>query len=116
MRLSGIPPKRLPWCSLLLVLFLFWFLNENTAQALNWRIQTVDGLDRVGWNSSLALDYAGRPHIVYYDDAHKHLKYARWMGSSWEFQAVDETADGREPSLVLDASGAPHISYYDFSN
>ena len=116
MRLSGITPRWLPWCSFFLILFISGALGNGLAQALNWRIQTVDGLDRVGWKSSLALDSTGRPHIVYYDAAHGHLKYARWMGNSWEFQAVDETADGQEPSLVPDALGTPHISYYDFSN
>ncbi len=43
----------------------------------SWQKETVDCDGNVGKYCSLALDSEGKPHICYYDDTNKNLKYAR---------------------------------------
>lgn len=71
----------------------------------------------VGTYSSLRMDSTGNPHISYYDELYRNLKYAsgQWNGTGWSWQI--ETVDnygfvGRYTSLALDAGDHPHISYY----
>lgn len=45
-------------------------------ESSGWTIDTVDDNGWVGPYTSLALDYAGRPHISYYDQTNTNLKYA----------------------------------------
>lgn len=57
---------------------------------------------------------ADRPWISYYDATHGDLKLARWTGSAWAIETVDEAGDvGRHTSLALDLAGHPHIAYGD---
>ena len=80
-------------------------------------VDTGDAGANVGTYSSLRLDSAGNPHISYYDELNRNLKYAsgQWNGTGWVWQT--ETVDnygfvGRYTSLALDADDHPHISYY----
>jgi hypothetical protein len=83
-------------------------------EALAWSIDTVDAIDVVGVDPSLALDANGFPHISYYDRTYSTLKYARWNGSLWLIDDVDAVGNRTwYSSLALDASDHPHISYYD---
>ena len=82
-----------------------------------FNIQTVDNSGRVGVYSSIAIDSNNNPHISYYDDANRNLKYATWNGSVWSIQTVDSTGNvGMYCSIALDSSNNPHISYYDTTN
>jgi hypothetical protein len=82
----------------------------------NWQMEMVDS-GQVGWNTSLELDAAGRPHISYFDYGNSHLKYTHWDGVAWRMETVDSGDQvGRDTSLALDAAGRPHISYYDMFN
>ena len=85
-------------------------------------IQTVDNSDSVGSQASLALDSQGYPHIAYHDAGLTigscndwKLKYAKWTGSQWVIQVVDESCTGINPSIALDGTGKPHISYFNES-
>lgn len=82
------------------------------ARALTWMTETVDSLGDVGEFASLALDSMDRPHIAYRDSANGTLKYARWTGSEWEIETVDD-ADWECISLAIDRNDRPHISYKD---
>ncbi len=91
----------------------------------SWQKETVDStVPDVGMWTSLALDSSDRPHISYYHlywDEHEQkcgaLKYARWIGSSWQIETVDSAGDvGEYTSLALDSSYYPHISYFDVDN
>jgi len=67
-----------------------------------------------GWDNSIALDSAGKPHISYRDSVRGDLKYAEWTGSVWSIQTVDSFGDvGWDNSLDLDSGGNGHISYRD---
>lgn len=82
-----------------------------------WQIETVDSLGDVGWDTSIALDDCGNPHISYYDSTEGTLKYAHWTGSAWHIEAVDDVGQGGvgyiawDTSIALDRLGYPHISY-----
>lgn len=78
-----------------------------------WESETVDPEGSPG---SLALDSAGNAHISYcrsltapYDDICLQLRYARWTGTGWVIQTLDQSRT--VGSLVLDASGKPNIAY-----
>ena len=89
------------------------------AITLHWSTEIVDELGDVGSYCSLALDSDSDPHISYYDQSTKNLKYASWNGTSWDIEVVDSTDQvGLFTSIALDldASGNPQISYYDQSN
>ena len=85
-------------------------------------IQTVDPSDYVGPYASLALDSSGNPHIAYYDIGKSEfcndekVKYARWTGSGWQIQIVEEGCLGIYTSIALDADNIPHISYFNESS
>ncbi len=82
-----------------------------------WSIQVADSTHNVGWDSSLALDAQGFPHISYKDGRRKALMYARWTGGVWEIETVDKHGMvGMFTSIALDNEGNPHISYYDIDN
>ena len=91
-------------------------LNYATLDGQTWRTETVDPKSGVGLFSSLALDSNGRPHIAYYDQFDRTLKYA-YFDSDWIIQTVDESGDvGRHASIAIDSKGHVHISYYDVAN
>ncbi|KPK64929.1 MAG: hypothetical protein AMK73_04485 [Planctomycetes bacterium SM23_32] len=75
----------------------------------------VDSEGMVGYETSLALDSNGYPHISYNDATNDNLKCARWTGSSWDIGDVAGVgwALAGDTSLALDSSGHEHISYYD---
>lgn len=81
-----------------------------------WQITTVDGLkENVGWNTSIALDSKGNPHIAYdnhTDSTNKKLRYAFWDGINWKIQEVPtkNDVDGRI-HLIIDIKDTPHIGY-----
>ncbi len=76
--------------------------------------ETVDNVGGGGeQDTSLTLDGDGHPHIGYADGP--DLKYARWTGSTWVSQTVDDSGEMYDISLALDAT-APytlHIAYYN---
>ncbi len=75
-----------------------------------WQVFTLEP-DSGG--SSLALDDANLPHLIYIKDFHKGFRYAYYDGIVWHLETVADVPDPREvPSLVLDANNRPHVSYY----
>ncbi len=86
-----------------------------------WNISTVEASVSVG-SLSLALNNYGSPEICYYDDTHKDLRYARFSGTTWETQLIDDspyTGIGSafySPSLAFDGSGYPKVCYFDWVN
>lgn len=68
----------------------------------------------VGLYTSIAIDNNGYPAISYYDAIQGAVKVARWNGSSWLIQMVDNTGNtGLYTSLAINSAGRPEISYYD---
>jgi len=103
------------YCLILAGMLFVALLTVTPAAALEWSVQTVDSVGRVGEYTSLALDSNGYPHISYHNST--TLKYAAWDGSVWTNRTVDSTGDvGEYTSLALNSSGYPSISYRDVTN
>jgi len=95
---------------LLGMVLLFGTLGIGIVSALTWHVETVDTAGYI-FDSSLALDSAGNPHVSYLETSPDYdLKYAFWNGSAWNIQVVDTSAEG-SPSMKLDSAGNPRISY-----
>lgn len=87
--------------------------EPELAQEDEWRIHIVDSAGRVGGSNSLALDRDDVPHISYWDQTNKSLKYVKWNGSGWFTETVDGSGQstGMSPSIAVDKKGFPHIVY-----
>jgi hypothetical protein len=81
-----------------------------------WSTQIVDdpitGSGTVGNGSSIALDSSNRPQIAYRSTVPDQLKFAKWNGTVWNIEVVDDLPV-LDPSLVIDDYDVPFISYYD---
>jgi len=96
------------------------YLLENSTlkyahqEGAAWQTETVVQGGDPGRYSSLVLDQAERPHVIYADQDRMQLKYAAWDGSAWQTQAVDQGDWDYAfyyAGLALDGDGHPHIAY-----
>lgn len=81
-----------------------------------WDTEIVDteNTDNIGTRVSLAYDPAsGNPAIVYTigGEGGSSPTFARWNGSTWEFQTVDTGVSAGAASLAYKSSDIPFISY-----
>ena len=91
--------------------------GDDVQYSTAWTTVTVDESGNVGIDPSLALDSNGIPHIGYYDQTNRDLKYARKIGNTWEVVTIDSSGDvGEECGVAIDSNGVPHISYLDVTN
>ncbi len=91
--------------------------------AENWQIQPLDSAGGFINDASIVLDTQDRPHIIYpwarqlgANLEEFWVKYAKWNGQAWEFQAVDTiVADGGpiffSTKLCLDNQNHAHTAY-----
>ncbi len=79
----------------------------------NWDCEAIPGV--YGFDSSLALDASGNPHIVF--SSFPELKYATKNGGSWTIETIDTTTPlviGQiQGSIALDRADVPHVAYCD---
>jgi hypothetical protein len=98
-----------------------------------WSTGLADGGDglspEAGLYASLALDPSGNPVIAHYESSAAELRVARWTGSAFTTEIVDEgeafepdtgaSADadvGRYARIHIDTDGTERILYYDAAN
>ena len=110
--------KKLHKISLLLSFVILLIVAiAQVSYGVTWNIGTLDSGGDVGAFSSIAVDASGNPHISYYDNINKDLKYAVKSSNIWTITTVDPDGDaGALSSIAVDASGNPHISYFDGTN
>jgi hypothetical protein len=90
-------------------------LQTDNVLAEDWNIQDVDSGDQKGQWNSIALDSNDIPHISYYQSwADNNIFYAKWTGSEWSTEIVDNGVFGS--SIAVDSNDLPHISYQNLSN
>ncbi len=85
-----------------------WYAEDD------WLTETVH---EFAWDSDLALDGAGNPHLIcsvkHISPAHFKLWYHWHDGSEWHAEYVAETAEGdvKYIELALDTSDTPHLCW-----
>jgi uncharacterized repeat protein (TIGR02543 family) len=79
-----------------------------------WHPEVVASVGRYDGALSLCLDSQNRPHISFYDFTDETLKYARWNGTQWLIETLDECSAlylHLGISMALEAQDHPHIAY-----
>ena len=75
-------------------------------------LSIIDSEPDTGFFNDLALDNDGHPHIVYYADASRELRYATFNGTEWQHAVIERdlpiTASTR---IYIDTQNAPQIAY-----
>ena len=81
----------------------------------SWEVEEVgSGPVAYEFGTEIVLDSRGRPHVAWYDNSDKDLKYAIKDSGAWDISTVDAEGDvGRFPSLALDVQGNAIITYYE---
>ena len=86
-----------------------------------WVVHNVNHPGHDGWDNSLAIDSAGRPHTATIDPSQfggqSGIEYATFDGDDWE---VEEVGSGPIPyefgtGIVLDSQDRPYVVWYDDS-
>jgi subtilisin family serine protease len=79
----------------------------------DWEIEDVTA-PSTAFGTHIAVDTAGRPHILYSDYAQHALRYAWREAGGWHVETVNPGGIlGYDHALVLDAQGRPHVVYED---
>ncbi len=100
------------WISLLSLAFLVALVSSPASAQWWWRL-IIDLTDGVGQYTSLELDSLSFPHISYYDQSRRDLRYAYWDGANMNIDTVEAAGNvGNYTSLALDSLGRPCISYF----
>ena len=86
-----------------------------------WELTTADSDFATGKFNSIAVDSAGRPHVVYANIWYEasSLRFADWDGSRWHkeiLEGVDGKTYRQAVILTLDKHDNPHIAYLDLNN
>ncbi|TXD33515.1 hypothetical protein FRC98_20430 [Lujinxingia vulgaris] len=78
---------------------------------------TVDPEPDAGFFNALALDSNGTPHVVYYADASRELRYASFNGAEWLRETINDDLDiNSRVRLELDDTNTPHLAYLPADN
>ncbi len=79
-----------------------------------WRYETVDTAEYVGWANDLALDTVGRPMISYADTTNSALKFAVYNQDRWSIETVEGGIDPGASSIAVGTDEHPCIAYHDY--
>lgn len=93
---------------------LYSWLKYAQWEGTAWKVETVDAQAKgVGWYASLGLDGSGNAHMAHYKQwGQNALKTARWTGSQWVLDIVEQGSGiGTWSSIAVDGQGRDHISY-----
>jgi len=93
---------------------LLWPITH--AQAAIWSVEDIvpSKYFEDFYPRAIAVEGSGRVHLAY---GGKHLYYASYDGTGWQYQTIDAAARvGRYASIALDSQNKIHIAYYDEQN
>lgn len=82
----------------------------------NWVIDTIHRIasNDLGWWPDIKITEDGYPYVSYFDNTNGQFRYARWTGTEWFPELIDNTPGvGMYGSQQL---GSTHASYYDVVN
>lgn len=72
----------------------------------------LDSEPDTGFFNDLALDNDGSPHIVYYADASRELRYATFNGTEWQHAVIERDLPlTTSTRIYIDAQNTPQIAY-----
>ena len=72
----------------------------------------LDSEPDTGFFNDLALDNDGYPHIVYYADASRELRYTTFDGTEWHHAIVERDVPISDSARIyIDTQNAPQIAY-----
>ncbi len=79
-----------------------------------WISQLVNSSGDVGFYNTLAIDSSNYPHVAYYDDTARGLRYSFWNGRFWISEVIDIAGShvGRYCAITLDRNGLPNFVYW----
>lgn len=96
----------------------------------DWTCTTIDSIGDTGYNSSLAIDSAGRAWIAYKESVMDDLRVARYVGTGgvgcddpawtcttvYAYSSLAAASDvGSTPAIALDPAGNPSIAFVNTS-
>jgi hypothetical protein len=96
-----------------------WVKYARRSADGSWIRAYVSGVSGAqGWTfqTSLALDGDGYPHISYFIGYSHELVYSKKDASGWHHHTVASALDGGDNSLAIDGNGHAHISYWDYND
>ncbi|HPM78906.1 MAG TPA: hypothetical protein PK961_17590, partial [bacterium] len=77
-------------------------------------IAVVDANGWCGYPMDLTVDGDGNPHLCYFDDTGKMLRYAVRGATGWHRYMIEDGGNvGLDCSIAVDVSGVVSIAYYD---
>lgn len=104
---------------------LWWTGYQWLGEVLDgWGVGPAGQIGATLGNDSVAMSYAGTPHVWYVEYGTWKLRHAWWTGSFWAFETLDGAGggNGRVQGLVgaggtgLSFGQRPHIFYYALSS
>ena len=96
------------------------WINQTTATASSWQVETVAQRGVTGQGSSIAVDAAGHTHITCIEQVDRvneddfRIVHAVWDGQAWTSSVVDTSDEALfhpATSLALDSQGRSHVVY-----
>ncbi len=84
----------------------------DCTDAGDWTIETADNNGNQIWRTSMKLDSGNVPHVAYYDNTNKLVRYKNRSGGAWGTRETAGWPKGRYPSLDLDSNNDPFVQYY----
>jgi hypothetical protein len=82
-----------------------------------WTVLTVDSAGDLGEGCSIACDWRGWPHVLYYDRAQGNLRYAARFKGTWIYNTPLTNGNvGRYSSIAFDPQGLPNVGVYNETN
>jgi len=92
------------------------FYTSYFMESKRWHYYWFDTEGNDGHYLSMDIDKNDNPHILFFNDTYKILKYIYFNGINWILQEIDNCEIGFSTSITIDSNNNPHIIYQNFDN